>query len=378
MVSEGYAKAIEKINSNDSSGIQDLIKNHDVEIEAEDEHGMTLLQQAAFKGRKDITQLLLDLGANPNGGHHEHQYTALHFAALSGNIDICQQLLHYGAKADVLNSVARTPSQMAAFVGNHSVVSVINNFIPKDEIEHYTISTSSQVEPKLPHSVAPALHKFVMQVNLHPVHLLFTVQKLPLLFDNLSRVKEVLEFMCDRQMKRDQEANEILSLKFHYLRFLVDRLEKEKNIDKSFPECISHLAKIFLKQNNDGFPEYMDNFVREAVRTFPYKETTIFRQLLASLSKIRQNSESTLALTLFSSCINGQRGFHDDDACAACGEEKVPSKCSKCKSIQYCDRNCQKIHWFVHKRQCENLAKQRKDNHIQSQKHRETEKNLAI
>lgn len=56
-------------------------------------------------------------GADPNGGHHEHQYSALHFAALSGNLDICQQLLHCGSKPDALNSVGRTATQMAAFVG---------------------------------------------------------------------------------------------------------------------------------------------------------------------------------------------------------------------------------------------------------------------
>jgi ankyrin repeat protein len=61
MILENFGKAIEKINSNDTSGLQELIKSHDVEIDSEDEHGMTLLQHAAFKGKKDICQLLLDL-----------------------------------------------------------------------------------------------------------------------------------------------------------------------------------------------------------------------------------------------------------------------------------------------------------------------------
>lgn len=61
MISEHFSKAIEKINSNDASGLQELIKSHDVEIDSEDEHGMTLLQHAAFKGKKEICQLLLDL-----------------------------------------------------------------------------------------------------------------------------------------------------------------------------------------------------------------------------------------------------------------------------------------------------------------------------
>nr|CAG4641696.1 EOG090X06BA [Eurycercus lamellatus] len=333
-------------------------------METEDEQGMTLLQHAAFKGKKELCQFLLDLGADPNGGHHEHKYSALHFAALSGNAEICQQLLQYGSIPDSVNSVGRTAPQMAAFVGNHHCVSVINNFIPRDDIDKFTVACSKdQTEPKLPPATAPALHKFVMQVNLHPVHLLLTIQKLPLLFDNLTKVREVLELLSDGQMKRTRDVNEVLSLKYHYLGFLVARLDKERraNAEKSSSEQINQYAKVFLKQrSSDGFPEYMDNFIRESIRTFPYKETTLFRQLLVNLSKNKQNSDTPMALSLLSSCINGQRGFQDDDSCATCGQEKVPHKCSNCKTVQYCNRECQKMHWPFHKKECDQLAKKLK------------------
>nr|SVE74185.1 EOG090X06BA [Daphnia barbata] len=360
-------KAIEKINNNDSLGLQELIKSHVVEIDGEDEHGMTLLQHAAFKGKKEICQLLLDLGADPNGGHHEHQYSTLHFAALSGNLDVCQQLLQYGSKADVVNSVGRTAAQMAAFVGNHTIVSIINNFIPRRDIERYTVATDGQSDPKLPPAAASALHKFVMQVNLHPVHLLLTMQKHPLLYENLAKVKNVLELLSENQMKRNQEANEILSLKYHYLRFLVERIAKEQqqHPEKSIIELMNQFIKAFLKQRpRDGFHEFMDNFIRESVRTFPFKETTVFRQLLLNLSKTNQDSPS--ALNLLTSCINGQRGFQDDDSCATCGQEKVTSKCSVCKSVQYCNRDCQKLHWSIHKKECDKMAKQLKNLEIKS------------
>lgn len=61
MISEKINKAIEKISNNDSTGLQELIKSQEVVIDSEDEHGMTLLQHAAFKGKKDMCQLLLDL-----------------------------------------------------------------------------------------------------------------------------------------------------------------------------------------------------------------------------------------------------------------------------------------------------------------------------
>ena len=208
----------------------------------------------------------------------------------------------------------------------------------------------------------------IYQVNLHPIHLLLTIQKLPLLYDNLAKVKNVLEMLCENQMKRGREVNEILALKYHYLRFLVERMAKEQHqhSDKPILELLNQYVKAFLKQRpSDGFPEFMDNFIREAIRTFPFKETAIFRQLLVNLTKGKE--ESPLALNLLTSCINGQRGFQDDDACATCGQEKVASKCSICKSVQYCNRDCQKLHWSIHKKECDKLAKQFKNLEIKSQ-----------
>lgn len=38
--------------------------------------------------------------------------------------------------------------------------------------------------------------------------------------------------------------------------------------------------------------------------------------------------------------------------CSTCGDEKPDKKCSKCKAVQYCDRECQRLHWFMHKKTC--------------------------
>jgi len=45
------------------------------------------------------------------------------------------------------------------------------------------------------------------------------------------------------------------------------------------------------------------------------------------------------------------------DRCAACGKESDCLKtCSGCKSVKYCDQDCQKLHRKKHKHQCKQRA----------------------
>ena len=64
-------------------------------------------------------RFVLEQGADVNGGNHEHDYTTLHFAALAGKTEICKILLQHGVKIERTNSVKRTATQMAAFVGEN-------------------------------------------------------------------------------------------------------------------------------------------------------------------------------------------------------------------------------------------------------------------
>ena len=48
-------------------------------------------------------------------------------------------------------------------------------------------------------------------------------------------------------------------------------------------------------------------------------------------------------------------------ACAACGKRGSDLKvCTACKSVKYCNRNCQKLHWKAHKKECKELASELK------------------
>lgn len=285
---------------------------------------------------------------------HQHNYTCLHFAGLSGKVDVCHLLLLAGAKTNITNTVGRTPSQMAAFVGNHSCVATINNFVPKSVIDYYTVGQGQQTKPQLPSFIAESLHKFIMEVNIHPVRIALNLQNYVGLLDHLKEVKTVLELLEEKEMK-SKECNEVMAFKFHYMSFVVNELIKLKarneNDDKKC-DIVDTLTKKLLKPNKEGNLEFMDLFLKESVREFPYRESTLFRQIVTTLAA----NDAPFALGVISSAINGQRGFVDNiTTCCTCGQEKPAKKCSKCKVAQYCDRNCQRLHWFVHKKACSSL-----------------------
>lgn len=41
-----------------------------------------------------------------------------------------------------------------------------------------------------------------------------------------------------------------------------------------------------------------------------------------------------------------------DHVCLFCDKKDVQSQCSKCKSVYFCDANCQLQSWKIHKRSC--------------------------
>ena len=153
-------------------------------------------------------------GADANGGNHEHNYTCLHFAGLAGKPDICSLLLEAGAKTYHTNSVNRTAAAMAAFVGNHNCVSVINNYVPKDDVLYFTRKQPLQTEARLAPELAAPLHKLVMSMNTHPVRIAFSFRDNPKLLENITQIRKVLEMMSDREFRNRTDVNEVKKTDF--------------------------------------------------------------------------------------------------------------------------------------------------------------------
>ncbi|XP_043972213.1 ankyrin repeat and MYND domain-containing protein 2a [Gambusia affinis] len=334
-----------------------LLGCKDVRVNCLDEYGMTPLMHAAYKGKADMCKLLLQHGADVNCNQHEHGYTALMFAGLSGKTDITWMMLDAGAETDVTNSVGRTAAQMAAFVGQHDCVTVINNYFSRARLDYYTKPQGLEKEPKLPPKLSGPLHKIIMSTNLNTVKLVMLVKENPLLaeVEALDKCRRVMELICEKCIKQ-QDMNEVLAMKMHYISCV---LGKCASFLKDREDKLDGLVKSLLKgRDSDGFPVFQEKFIRECIRKFPYCDATLLQQLVRSIAPVEIGNDPT-ALSVLTQAITGQVGFMDAEFCTTCGEKGAEKRCSICKMIIYCGQACQKMHWFTHKKVCKKLQEQR-------------------
>lgn len=347
-----------------------LLGSRNVRVNCLDQHGMTPLMHAAYKGKAEMCKLLLQHGADVNCNEHEHGYSALMFAGLSGNKEITRMILQAGAEIDVVNSVGRTAAQMAAFVGQHDCVTVINNFFSREMLDCYTKPQGLDKEPKLPVKLAGPLHKIIITTNLNPVAIVLMVKDNPLLadVDALGKCYRVLDLLIEKCMKQ-REINEVLAMKMHYLSYI---FQKCITFSKEHESDLDGFIKSLLKGRDiDGFPCYQEKFVRECIRKFPWCEATLLQQLVRTIAPVEIGNDPT-ALSVMTQIITGQVGFMDAEFCTACGEKGAAKRCSICKTVIYCNQNCQKMHWFTHKKVCKKL-KETREKHEAMEKMKQNE-----
>jgi ankyrin repeat protein len=81
-------------------------------IDSCDGGGMTAFHWAAFGGKTEVVQLLLDGGADIQA-ENNRGYTALHYASERGIVDVVQLLLDRGADMQAENKEGETPLDLA-------------------------------------------------------------------------------------------------------------------------------------------------------------------------------------------------------------------------------------------------------------------------
>ncbi|CAB1350885.1 unnamed protein product [Coregonus sp. 'balchen'] len=275
------------------------------------------------------------------------------FAGLSGKTDITSMMLDAGAETDLVNSVGRMAAQMAAFVGQHDCVTVINNLFSGARLEYYTRPQGLEREAKLPPKLAGPLHKIFMTSNLNPVKLVLLVRENPLLVDvgALEKCYHVMDLLCEQCVKQ-QDMNELLAMKMHYISYV---LQKCMAFLLDCDDKLDVLIKSLLKgRDGDGFPQYQEKFIRDCIRKFPYCEATLLQQLVRSIAPVEIGNDPT-AFSVLTQALTGKMTFIDTEFWATCGERGAEKRCSLCKMVTYCGLMCQRLHWFTHKKICRGL-----------------------
>jgi hypothetical protein len=82
---------------------------------------------------------------------------------------------------------------MAAFVGNHHCVSVINNHVPREDVVYYTRKQPFEEQPKLAAELCKPLHDLVMSMNTSPVRIALHFRANPKLLQSITSIRKVSE-----------------------------------------------------------------------------------------------------------------------------------------------------------------------------------------
>uniref|UniRef100_A0A915K473 MYND-type domain-containing protein n=1 Tax=Romanomermis culicivorax TaxID=13658 RepID=A0A915K473_ROMCU len=81
-----------------------------------------------------------------------------------------------------------------------------------------------------------------------------------------------------------------------------------------------------------------------------------------SFRSVWLKGEQPSAVNCVHQLLLGQRMMADEFFCATCGESRASKRCAACKmvflqlQVNYCNSQCQKLHWFTHKKWCPKLA----------------------
>ncbi|XP_055339367.1 ankyrin repeat and MYND domain-containing protein 2-like [Paramacrobiotus metropolitanus] len=329
-------------------------KKKKIKIDCLDDSGTTPLEHACYKGHKELVELLLGAGADVNNNMQTQGYTPLMFAALAGKQDVVRILLRHGARTSATNNIGRTASQLAGFVGHHAVAVTISNFFTVEDLTYYTVPNGLEKEPKLPPAIAPLVHRFIMQNNLHPVKILFFIRGNPVLEEESGKILRTFDTIIDKEMK-SREMNEIMAMKIHYLSCILRHVKKMSADGKS----IEDMVKLFVRGRDAvGFPEYMEKFLRESIRSFPFYQTPLHTTMVHAIAKANLGGAGG-SLSILEQSINGQHmAGRDGPPCETCNDNEAHKKCSGCHMVAYCNEECQKLHWPLHRKECKELAEQ--------------------
>uniref|UniRef100_A0A158PBA1 Ankyrin repeat and MYND domain-containing protein 2 n=1 Tax=Angiostrongylus cantonensis TaxID=6313 RepID=A0A158PBA1_ANGCA len=329
-----------------------------VNVNSHDATGMVPLSAAAYKGHSSLVKLCIDRGADVNDKQHNQGYSPLMFAALnSGKPDICKLLMDHGARSYSTNSIGKTASEMAAFVGQHECVSIINNHVSIDQIEKFLSPQGETAEEVYPEHLSRFIHKICSWHQIHPVAITFELSEYECAVEYQKKILYVVDRVFERQL-RCKEGNEVMSLKIWIILFVMRGLYKFiaelVSSGKTAHDACLVYAKFLLKwEPGEQVRKNLETLLRNAIAAFPYHHSLLYETLVKAMSKTPFGERPT-AFDYIVQGLFGQRLLMASKFCATCGSCTAKKRCSRCK-LCYCSVECQKFDWSIHKQCCESI-----------------------
>ena len=117
------------------------------------------------------------------------------------------------------------------------------------------------------------------------------------------------------------------------LKKLLFQMEKDTS---SETKCKTPFIDLWMKsmiigREKDGYQVFQENFLRQAIKEFPFQESQLFKTLVTNFHHCKNYGDGATAAEYINQAFNGQKGFKDFENCDTCGSEKAELKCSKCK-----------------------------------------------
>ena len=120
---DGFFSVIEKGNIDKVKKYLD----HGYDLNIKNDSGETPLHLASEKGYKEIVELLLKKGADPNIKNVYAGLSPLYLASVEGHKDIVELLLKYGANPNIKSDSEETPLHWASIEGYKEIVELLLN-----------------------------------------------------------------------------------------------------------------------------------------------------------------------------------------------------------------------------------------------------------
>lgn len=204
-----------------------------------------------------------------------------------------------------------------------------------------------KLEQNLPKLTLQFEQKFKQILKILNPHIV--LNDLKKLFELIESIKYPVKHILSREILKIQMNITIGIMKLDNLNLI-----QNKEISQKF--CTLYFKNLEITKSicNKTVNEIF-NISSELIRFNPNEKDYILAQQCCQKSFQMQkllNKEDQSKFYIQMNIILENLNPKDSIGCIFCGDENAKSKCSLCKNVIYCSRECQKAHWKLHKTQC--------------------------